>query len=487
MENEITVISNAEALDVMNRGEIDVQITTAKRYPRSIGGFKEMALSMACLDQETAESMFYSVPRGGKAIVGPSVRLAEIVISAWGNMRAGARIVGNDGKTITAQAMAHDLQTNVLITIEVKRRITNAKGERYNEDLQVVAGNAACAIALRNAVFKVIPMAFTKEIFEQAKKVAVGSALDVQTRRINAIEYFKKLGATEDRILLAVGKRKVDDIGVEELTVLLGIKTAIKDGDTTINEAFPNTMAEEKSNKVAETLKNVVADIAKKPEQPKVTVVKDTATEFSTVTHAVASEFPNSIVTTTESKEIIVVEAAKEMDPYSMESLQAMELEELKGLCVDNLIDYNFFEGKNTKKKLFTLIWECRNKMPYSINLIPSAPIAVDIKPLDNKKEVKSSDMVTRFDATTEQLKILSKSGVPDVKNDISSQISEVGPTGSRAFSEMRTVYAALDNNMYSNERIAIGIKTLGLSYTSKEDLARRAPKSDILNVLNNC
>ena len=69
------VIGSA-ALAALNRSEIDIQIQTAKRFPRSISQFKKTALAMATIDEETAGSMFYKVPRSGKTIEGPSVRLA---------------------------------------------------------------------------------------------------------------------------------------------------------------------------------------------------------------------------------------------------------------------------------------------------------------------------------------------------------------------------------------------------------------------------
>src|SRR5690606_17376874 len=79
---ELQVVSGG-ALSELTRAEIDMQIATAKRYPRSLTQFKESAMEMACLDEETAASMFYVLPRDGKKIEGPSVRLAEVVGSAF--------------------------------------------------------------------------------------------------------------------------------------------------------------------------------------------------------------------------------------------------------------------------------------------------------------------------------------------------------------------------------------------------------------------
>src|SRR5687767_2260566 len=103
-------VISTTALEQITRGEIDMQVATAKRYPRSISNFKQKAMEMATLDEETAESCFYNLPRDGKEIQGPSARLAEIVASAWRNTRSGARVIANDGKSITAQGFCHDLE-----------------------------------------------------------------------------------------------------------------------------------------------------------------------------------------------------------------------------------------------------------------------------------------------------------------------------------------------------------------------------------------
>src|SRR4051812_48501652 len=85
------VVTDVMVMSPETRAEVDIQISTAKRYPRSIRNFKQQALEMATFDEETAEGCFYSLPRGGKPIEGPSARLAEIVLSAWGNVRADAK------------------------------------------------------------------------------------------------------------------------------------------------------------------------------------------------------------------------------------------------------------------------------------------------------------------------------------------------------------------------------------------------------------
>ena len=157
--NEVIRIDSAATLEALNRSEIDVQISTAKRYPRMIQESLTKIEQIATVNQKTASECFYALPRGGKTIEGPSVRLAEIVATCWGNLRVQAQIIGNDGRMITARGVCHDLETNVAFSSEVRRRITDRNGRTYDEDMQIVTGNAASAIALRNAIFKCVPQA----------------------------------------------------------------------------------------------------------------------------------------------------------------------------------------------------------------------------------------------------------------------------------------------------------------------------------------
>ena len=239
---EIVQVNQAEMLQAINRSEVDMQISTAKAYPRDVQAAIKRIEDLASLDRETAEDCFYVLRRNGATgqttIEGLSVRMAEIIAGAWGNLRVQARIIGNDGKTITAQAVCHDLETNFAVSVEVKRRITDKNGKTYSEDLQVVTGNAACAIAFRNAVLKVVPKAITKKAINNIKQVALGQALDVETSRQNCIANFAKLGVTTEMLCQYLDIKSAEEIGKEQIFELRATWNAIKEGTTSVQETF---------------------------------------------------------------------------------------------------------------------------------------------------------------------------------------------------------------------------------------------------------
>jgi len=247
---EVLQVNNADSLAALNRSEIDVQIATAKQYPRNLAQVLKNIETLATMDEETAGQCFYILKRQDKRIEGPSVRMAEIIASSWGNIRLQARIIANDGKMITAQGICHDLESNYAVSSEVKRRITDKHGKTYSEDMQVVTGNAACAIAMRNALFKVVPAALVKKVIAKAKLVSLGKANSLEESRQKMLDYFKKLGVEDKNIFDYLSISKVDEIDTDMLVELRGLANAIKEGTTTVQETFFPKVAEAATEEV---------------------------------------------------------------------------------------------------------------------------------------------------------------------------------------------------------------------------------------------
>ncbi|KRG47380.1 hypothetical protein ARC20_03365 [Stenotrophomonas panacihumi] len=223
---------------MISRSEIEQQISTARRFPRSLKRFRDEALQMVTLSQSIAEQCVYALPRDGKTIEGPSARFAEVIASAWGNNRAGARVIDDKGEFIIAQGVFHDLERNVAITYEVQRRIVDKQGRRFKADMIGVTANAACSIALRNAVLKGVPKAFWEDMYVEARKVIMGDVKTLANRRADALAVFQRFGVSAEQVCAKLEVAGVEDIGLEHLVLLRGIVTAIKEGDTTPEDAF---------------------------------------------------------------------------------------------------------------------------------------------------------------------------------------------------------------------------------------------------------
>ena len=256
---EVTPIKKADALEALNTSEIDIQIATAKQYPRDIDKSVERIVKYATVDEETAEECFYSLRRKNKngadeIIEGPSVRLAEIVAASWGNLRVASQIIANDGRTITARGVCHDLETNVAVSSEVQSRICTKEGKTYSEDMQIVTGNAAGAKAFRNAVFKVVPKATISRALKEIKEAAKGDATKLEETKQKMVRYFATIGVTEPMLLAYLEVESLDDITGDMVVELRGAKNAIKEGTATAKELFiePYKEREAKANAKAE-------------------------------------------------------------------------------------------------------------------------------------------------------------------------------------------------------------------------------------------
>lgn len=263
---EVSAMSvEGSTVALINRGEIDQQVATAHRFPRSIKRFRDESLQMVTLNEQVAQECIYSLPRKEKdqatgqwvtkTIEGPSARFGEVVASAWGNCRAGARVVSDQGEFITAQGVFHDLERNVAITYEVQRRITGKNGNRFSADMIGVTANAACSIALRNAILKGVPKAFWSDIYDAARQAAIGNVQTLGARRSRALAVLQKMGVQQETVFTFLKVEGIEDITLEHLGILFGITTALKEGDTTPEQAFAIDSGDTKQTKPAEQKK----------------------------------------------------------------------------------------------------------------------------------------------------------------------------------------------------------------------------------------
>ncbi|GAE83379.1 hypothetical protein [Bacteroides reticulotermitis] len=227
-------------LDAVERANVDSQVATAKQYPRDIRRSIDNSVVMATMNGETAQSCGYALPRGGKPITGPSVHLAKIIVSNWGNMRTEAKVVQITEKQVISRGTAWDLETNVASAFEVRRSIIDKYGKRYSDDMITVTGNAANSIAYRNAVFAVIPKAITDRVYHAAQKFITGDLSDADKllkKRASVINAFKNdYGVLEEEVIKLCGKQTSNQINANELSLLIGIIQSLKDGDTTVDE-----------------------------------------------------------------------------------------------------------------------------------------------------------------------------------------------------------------------------------------------------------
>jgi hypothetical protein len=239
-QQEVDYIPSS-ALAILNQSEHAAMVQTANlgSNRRKLSEFESKLFSYANHSQPVALSMFYSLPRAGKQIIGPSVRFAEVVAPCWRNCAVASRMIGDTASTVTAQGIFIDYEANLRNSIEVPRRITDKQGNRYNDDMIITTSNAAMSIARRNAVLKGgVPQALWQPAYEAAQLTAVGKAESHAQRVANAMEYLYKLGVTDWQILNAVGVASTKELETEHLLTLRVLCQEIKQREKTVEQVF---------------------------------------------------------------------------------------------------------------------------------------------------------------------------------------------------------------------------------------------------------
>lgn len=242
-------------MDAIEKANVDVQVATAKQFPRNVTRAIQNSIVMATIDPETAQMMRYALPRGGKPITGPSVHLAKLIVSNWGNIRAEAKVVQITDSQVVSRGTCWDLENNVATAIEVRRNIKGKGGQRFSDDMITVVGNAANSIAFRNAVFSVIPKAVTDKVYRAAQECITGDLSDeakLLQKRTNCLKFFNdEYGITEEEVIKLCGKQTVNQIKADEIALMLGIYQSLKDGDTTVEEVMEPIRKEKKKDDIA--------------------------------------------------------------------------------------------------------------------------------------------------------------------------------------------------------------------------------------------
>ncbi len=264
MENLQVIQQDSSALVAQERAQIDSQIATAKAYPRDLLRVKSKCIEVVSMDVETATSCRYVKPQAGKQIPGPSVHLARILAQQYGNIRVQQRIREVGQKEIVAEAVAHDLETNIAVSVEARRSIIDKKGKRYPDHMVNTTSMAALAIAERNAILKVIPKGLINQVYNAAFNTSNGDLSTEQKilkKKKEVLDWFKKqYGAELKDVLYALGLKSEGQIDAEQLANLRGFNQSLKDNEITPDELFG-------WKKKGEDAPNPLADKAKQPKK----------------------------------------------------------------------------------------------------------------------------------------------------------------------------------------------------------------------------
>jgi len=234
---------NSQTHQMVSRQTQEVQgaIFMAKQFPRdeyaAIGRIERMCERMSLAEQAT-----YSYPRGGKQVTGPSIRLAEAIAQAWGNIDCGVIELENKNGASELMAYAWDLETNTRVTkmFKVKHVRDTKKGSSAltdSRDIYEATANFG-ARRLRACILSVIPGDVVERAVDVCKETVTNKDKTPIADRIKKLEKaFKELSINRDQ-LEEYAQRNLNEFGRDEIFALQGVFKAIRDGQAKAEDYF---------------------------------------------------------------------------------------------------------------------------------------------------------------------------------------------------------------------------------------------------------
>lgn len=221
--------------------EAQGKLVIAKRFPRDEVQAYAKAME-ACQRPTMAEKAFYSFPRGGQTVEGPTIRFAEELARCWGNIDYGIKELSQDEGKSEMQAYAWDLETNA----QSIQNFTNPHQREVGKKMQTLTSlrdiyenNANMATRrLRSRILAILPSWFVEDAIAECKKTLAGhNELPLVDRVKKMVVQFAKLGVTQEQIETRL-KRKIDTMNADDFVEYIGIYNAIKQGESKIAEWF---------------------------------------------------------------------------------------------------------------------------------------------------------------------------------------------------------------------------------------------------------
>lgn len=212
--------------------EVQAALVIAASRPRNELRARDRLLQ-ACQRVNLASGALYQYSRGGTAISGPSIRLAEAAARAWGNMTYGFRELSRRTGESECEAYAWDLETNTKAVRQfaVRHRRDTKKGGydiTDERDIYELMANYAQR-RVRAAILEIIPGDIMEDAVaecERTMKSNVGNVTDAATKLIQA---FAEMGIPREAVEKRLGHR-IDAIQPAQIIAFRKIYTSIKDG-----------------------------------------------------------------------------------------------------------------------------------------------------------------------------------------------------------------------------------------------------------------
>lgn len=235
----------AEATSAREIAEVQAAMAIAKRFPRDPREAMDRILN-ACTRPTLAEKALYSYSRGGSDITGPSIRLAEAMAQAWGNMDYGIRELSQEAGVSTVEAYAWDIETNTRQRkiFQVSHIRHTKKGSYALTDPRDIYENVANngARRLRACILGVIPGDVTEAAQAQCEETLHANADTSPEGLRKVLTAFEAFGVTKEQIEKRIQSR-MEAIRPAQVVHLKKVYVSLRDGMSKPEDWFEPTAA----------------------------------------------------------------------------------------------------------------------------------------------------------------------------------------------------------------------------------------------------
>ncbi len=220
--------------------EVQASLVIAKRFQRNPIEAMDRILD-ACTRPTLAEGAMYRYVRGGTEITGPSIRLAEAIAQAWGNISFGMRELSNENGQSLVEAFAWDLETNtrqVKVFTVKHRRHTKKGGYDLTDprDIYEMVANQG-ARRLRACILGIIPGDVIEAAIRQCEETLQAN-IDTSPEAIKRmVDAFGEFGVTRKMIEARIQCR-VEAIRPAQMMTMRKIYNSLKDGMSSPEDWF---------------------------------------------------------------------------------------------------------------------------------------------------------------------------------------------------------------------------------------------------------
>lgn len=222
--------------------EVQAAVFMAKQFPRNEN--ESIARIMRACDRiGLATKAVYSYPKGGTNVTGPSVRLAEAMAQAWGNIQSGVvELEQRDGES-TCMAYCWDIETNTreCKIFTVKHQISTKKGMKVLTDpreiYELVANQGARR--KRACILNIIPGDVTELAVERCNKtLQSGNRRPLIDRLREMVDFFQTRFSVPLSSIEKYFGYKLDAFTEQDGITLANIFNALKDGEAKREDYF---------------------------------------------------------------------------------------------------------------------------------------------------------------------------------------------------------------------------------------------------------